>query len=237
MTEVTISLYQGMSHSCSYLTDEIACMHVVDPNFHISPSHYGRLLENGFRRSGDMVYRPGCRSCNACIPARIRVDNFKPDRSQRRTRMLNSDLVIRSRDADLDDNHLLLYRKYLEHRHADGEMSADTIGDMNRFLISDWCETIVIEGWLDEQLVMVAVTDVVDNALSALYTFYDPELPKRSLGTLGILEQIEACRALGFRYLYLGYWIESCRKMSYKSRFSSLETRGPDGHWTLLKNR
>ena len=86
MTEVTISLYQGMSHTCSYLPDEIACMHVVDPNFRITPGHYGRLLEAGFRRSGDMVYRPGCRDCHACVPARIRVNGFRPNRSQRRLR-------------------------------------------------------------------------------------------------------------------------------------------------------
>jgi len=234
MTEVTISLYQGMSHSCSYLADEIACMHVVDPNFNISPSHYGRLLENGFRRSGDMVYRPGCGACNACIPARIRVDRFQPDRSQRRTLKINRDLVIKSRNAELNASHLALYRAYLADRHADGEMTADTIEDMRRFLISDWCETILIEGWLGERLVMVAVTDVVDNALSALYTFFDPELPKRSLGTLGILEQIEACKSLGFRYLYLGYWIENCRKMQYKSRFQALEIRRPEGQWEPL---
>jgi len=236
MTEVTISLYQGMSHSCSYLADEIACMHVVDPNFNISPNHYGRLLENGFRRSGDMVYRPGCRSCKACIPARIRVDQLIPNRSQRRTLKCNSDLVIKSRNAVLGQHHLKLYRKYLEQRHADGEMTAESIHDMNRFLISGWCESIVIEGWLDEQLVLVAVTDVVDNALSALYTFFDPDLPARSLGTLGVLEQIEACKALGFKHLYLGYWIEACRKMSYKSRFSSLEIRDPEGYWKRLKN-
>ena len=114
-------------------------------------------------------------------------------------------------------------------------MSAETIEDMQRFLVSDWCETILIEGWLGERLVFSAVTDVVDNALSALYTYYDPDLPERSLGTLGILEQIEACRSLGFRYLYLGYWIQSCRKMRYKSSFHALETRDPEGYWSLLR--
>lgn len=231
MTEVTISLYQGMSHSCSYLPDEIACMHVVDPNFRITPSHYGRLLEAGFRRSGDMVYRPGCRDCNACIPARIQVNGFRPNRSQRRTMRMNSDLDIRSTKADLDERHLALYRAYLDSRHADGDMTADSIREMQRFLVSDWCETMLIEGWLDERLVLVAVTDVVDNALSALYTFFDPALPRRSLGTLGVLEQIEACRRLGFAHLYLGYWIANCRKMRYKSSFASLETRHPDGYW------
>ena len=113
-------------------------------------------------------------------------------------------------------------------------MSADTIADMQRFLISDWCETILIEGWLGERLVLSAVTDVVDNALSALYTYYDPDMEERSLGTLGILELVEACRSLGFRYLYLVYWIESCRKMRYKSDFSALETRDPEGSWSLL---
>jgi arginine-tRNA-protein transferase len=231
MTEVTISLYQGMSHTCSYLPDEIACMHVVDPNFRITPGHYGRLLEAGFRRSGDMVYRPGCRDCHACVPARIRVNGFRPNRSQRRTLKMNSDLVLRSRKSDLDERHLALYRDYLASRHADGDMSAESIVEMQRFLVSDWCESMLIEGWLDERLVLVAVTDVVDNALSALYTFFDPRLPKRSLGTLAVLEQIAACRRLGFTHLYLGYWIENCRKMRYKSSFSSLETRHPDGYW------
>jgi len=234
MTQVTINLYQGMSHPCSYLAGQVACMHVVDPNFRISSGHYGRLLESGFRRSGDMVYRPGCRECHACIPARIRVNRFRPNRSQRRALKNNSDIVIRSRNAEFDEQHLALYRAYLASRHADGEMSASTIEDMRRFLVSDWCETILIEGWLGEQLVLSAVTDVVDNALSALYTYFDPDLPQRSLGTLGILQQIEACRNLGLRHLYLGYWIESCRKMRYKSDFSGLETRDQEGNWSLL---
>ncbi len=234
MTQVTINLYQGMSHPCSYLAGQVACMHVVDPNFRISSGHYGRLLESGFRRSGDMVYRPGCRECHACIPARIRVNRFRPNRSQRRTLKNNSDIVIRSRNAEFDEQHLALYRTYLASRHADGEMSASTIADMRRFLVSDWSETILIEGWLGERLVLSAVTDVVDNALSALYTYFDPDLPQRSLGTLGILQQIEACRNLGLRHLYLGYWIESCKKMRYKSDFSGLETRDQEGNWSLL---
>jgi arginine-tRNA-protein transferase len=234
MTQVTINLYQGMSHPCSYLAGQVACMHVVDPNFRISSGHYGRLLESGFRRSGDMVYRPGCRECHACIPARIRVNRFRPNRSQRRALKNNSDIVIRSRNAEFDEQHLALYGTYLASRHADGEMSASTIADMRRFLVSDWSETILIEGWLGERLVLSAVTDVVDNALSALYTYFDPDLPQRSLGTLGILQQIEACRNLGLRHLYLGYWIESCRKMRYKSDFSGLETRDQEGNWSLL---
>lgn len=234
MTQVTINLYQGMSHPCSYLAGQVACMHVVDPNFRISSGHYGRLLESGFRRSGDMVYRPGCRECHACIPARIRVNRFRPNRSQRRALKTNSDIIIRSRNAEFDEQHLALYRAYLASRHPDGEMSASTIDDMRRFLVSDWCETILIEGWLGERLVLSAVTDVVDNALSALYTYFDPDLPQRSLGTLGILQQIEACRNLGLRHLYLGYWIKSCRKMRYKSDFSGLETRDQEGNWSLL---
>ena len=231
MTTRHMHFYLSAEHPCSYLPGREARSLFPDPQAMMDTTVYGALVDHGFRRSGCMVYRPGCRDCHACVPARIRVNGFRPNRSQRRTLKMNSDLVVRSRKSDLDERHLALYRDYLASRHADGDMSAESIVEMQRFLVSDWCETMLIEGWLDERLVLVAVTDVVDNALSALYTFFDPRLPKRSLGTLAVLEQIAACRRLGFTHLYLGYWIENCRKMRYKSSFSSLETRHPDGYW------
>ncbi|MEN8214160.1 MAG: arginyltransferase [Pseudomonadota bacterium] len=234
MTDTSIKLYQGTPHGCAYLPEQQAVMHVVDPQFPLSASHYGILLEAGFRRSGNMVYRPGCPSCSACKPARIDTRAFLPNRSQRRCLKKNRDIELRVAPT-LQQQHFELYRKYLMQRHADGEMSADSIADMQQFLLSEWSETLLLEGWLDEQLLFVAVTDVVDNGLSALYTFFDPEMPRRGLGTYGILQQIEQARQLGLKWLYLGYWIAECRKMAYKGNFNALQVLHHNRGWQALK--
>lgn len=114
-------------------------------------------------------------------------------------------------------------------------MSADSIEEMQSFLLSEWSETLLLEGWLDKQLLFVAVTDVVDGGLSALYTFFDPALPQRSLGTYAILQQIEQTRQLGLKWLYLGYWISGCQKMSYKANFSAVQILSQNEGWQTLK--
>jgi arginine-tRNA-protein transferase len=234
MTDISIRLFQGTAHDCSYLPEELAVMQVVDPRFPLTPQHYGRLLEAGFRRSGDIVYRPGCPSCSACTPARIDARAFVPNRSQRRCGRINDDIRL-SIATSLNETHLNLYRSYLRQRHADGEMSAGSIAEMQQFLISEWCETLLLEGWLNRKLLFVAVTDVVDNGLSALYTFFDPELQRRSLGTYAILQQLQQARQLRLEWLYLGYWIAECRKMAYKTNFSPVQLRNHKGEWRPLK--
>lgn len=234
MSNTSIKLYQGTAHLCSYLPEQTAVMQVVDPQFPLSASHYGMLLESGFRRSGDMVYRPGCPACSACKPARIDTGAFQPNRSQRRCLKMNREIELKVTPS-LQERHFRLYQEYLLARHADGDMSADSIEEMQRFLLSEWSETLLLEGWQDQQLLFVAVTDVVDGGLSALYTFFDPALHQRSLGTYAILQQIEQAKQLGLKWLYLGYWVAGCQKMSYKANFSALQVLTRNEGWQALK--
>ena len=234
MSDTSIKLYQGTPHSCAYLPEQTAVMHVVDPQFPLTASHYGMLLESGFRRSGDMVYRPGCPSCSACKPARIDTSTFRPNRSQRRCLKINREIQLRITPS-LQQRHFKLYQEYLQSRHGDGDMSTDSITEMQSFLLSEWSETLLLEGWQDQQLLFVAVTDVVDGGLSALYTFFDPALQQRSLGTYAILQQIEQARQLGLKWLYLGYWISGCPKMSYKANFNAVQILSHNEGWQALK--
>lgn len=233
-TSVSVTLYVGVPHQCSYLENETTTLYIIDPQFSMNSAFYGGLLAQGFRRSGDMVYRPGCEKCHACIPARIPATYYKANRSQKRTCKVNRDIDIRYRSqAGFSDVHFELYNRYLESRHQESGMAEHTQEQMEQFLGCSWGETELIEGWLDDQLVMVAVTDRTPNALSALYTFFDPQLHKRSLGTFGILCQLERCTQLGLPWLYLGYWIENCRKMSYKQAFKPIELL-QEGEWSFL---
>ena len=220
-----IALYLTGEHECSYLPDRSARTLFVDPLARINAPTYQSLLEQGFRRSGSHIYRPACRDCRACISLRIPIYAFAADRSQRRNVRTNAATVrVRDRHPTFDPEHFDLYRRYLLARHPDGAMAEGTADNYRDFLIDPWGgETRLLEFRLGERLMAVAVTDVTPGGLSAVYTFFDPALSARSPGTFAILCQIEAARGLGLPYLYLGYWIEDCRKMNYKTRFRPVE--------------
>jgi arginine-tRNA-protein transferase len=220
-----IALYLTGEHECSYLPDRSARTLFVDPLARISAPTYQSLLEQGFRRSGSHIYRPACRNCRACISLRIPVYAYAADRSQRRNFRSNAaEVTVHDRPPTLDPEHFDLYRRYLLARHPDGAMAEGTADNYRNFLIDPWGgETRLLEFRLGERLMAVAVTDVTPGGLSAVYTFFDPALSSRSPGTFAILCQIEAARGLGLPYLYLGYWIEDCRKMNYKTRFRPVE--------------
>jgi arginine-tRNA-protein transferase len=225
--QASVRLYSSDEQPCSYLSDRRARLVFVDPLAAMDGRRYQWLLEEGFRRSGSLVYRPGCHACEACMPVRLPVHQFVPDRSQRRARQRNRNLQVRFLGAAFDEEHFALYRKYLASRHPDGEMAAD--GDdlsYQRFLIDPWGgETELMELRLDGRLIAVAVTDVLPDGLSAAYTFFDPAERARSLGTYAILRQIEEAQRRRLAHLYLGFWIEPCRKMRYKDRFRPLQVR------------
>ncbi|MEJ2480337.1 MAG: arginyltransferase [Acidihalobacter sp.] len=221
-------------HACSYLQGQVAASLVADPEAPHTPMLYGELLEFGFRRSGEHVYAPRCPDCQACIPTRIPAADFAPSRSHRRCLKRNADLRVNWVPARHTPEYFRLYRKYLSTRHPAGGMDDPTPQEFRDFLISDWCSTEFMELRLDGRLVGVAVTDVLPRAFSAIYTFFDPELSQaRSLGTFAILSQIEEARRRGLSHLYLGYWIEACDKMAYKSRFKPFEIYGSGG-WQRL---
>ena len=231
----SLTLYLSPPHDCSYLENRIASNAVVDPAAKLSPALYGHLLGKGFRRSGDLVYRPHCGECQACVATRIPVADFKPNRSQRRIWRQNKDLDAKFTAPALSDEYFELYQRYLSTRHAHGGMDNPSPESFKDFLLSSWGETRFIEFRDEEKLVAVAVVDVVSDAYSAMYTFFDPALPKRSLGNYAILWMVESAARKKLDWVYLGYWIESCRKMQYKTQFQLLEGYMGES-WQLLPN-
>ncbi|WP_295390772.1 arginyltransferase [uncultured Thiodictyon sp.] len=224
--ERQLALYLTAEHSCSYLDGCRARTLFVDPLARIDSVTYQALVEQGFRRSGAHVYRPACRGCARCVPVRIPVGAFQPNRSQRRNWTRNApELRVIETAAAFDPGHFALYQRYLERRHPAGSMAEDASAESyRRFLVEPWGgETRFLELRLADRLVGVAVTDWLPQGLSAVYTFFDPDLDARGLGTFAVLAQIVTARRLGRPYVYLGYWIEESRKMAYKSTFKPLE--------------
>ena len=218
-----IQLYLTEAHPCSYLSDKQATTAFVDPKYPLDTETYSRLSTMGFRRSGQYIYAPRCTSCKSCIPVRVPVDGFQPTRSQKRCLKRNTDVsAVIEPNIDLDE-HYALYQKYIDTRHSDGDMYPATMTQYRDFIGKPWECTRFIEFRLDEKLIACAVSDWLDDGLSAIYTYYDPELSARSLGTLAILRQIEMAQEQELDYLYLGYWIRDSAKMTYKSKFRPAE--------------
>lgn len=225
-----LGFYLTPRHECSYLADHTARTVFADPQATPDIHTQAVLLAHGFRRSGRYLYRPSCPACNACIPARIPVNAFSANRSQRRCLRLNADLTVQTRPAGFDPAHFELYNRYQASRHPGGEMAASSERQYLEFLAGPWSDTRFCEFRLQEQLLAVAVVDNLGCALSAVYTFYEPALTQRSLGTYAVLWQVEEARRLQMKWVYLGYWIRESGKMRYKANFSPLEIfRG--GRW------
>jgi arginine-tRNA-protein transferase len=219
-----IRIFQTAEHRCGYYPERLARDLVLDPADPALPQLYANALAMGFRRSGAHVYRPACLGCSACRPVRIPVMQFQPDRGQRRCLRRNSDLQLSMLPARRTEENFALYQRYLSSRHVGGGMDQPQPGDFDGFLACTWSPTRFLEWRLDGQLLAVAVTDVLPNALSAVYTFFDPEHASRSLGTNAILCQIEQAKRDGREHLYLGFWLDGHRKMDYKRNFQPLET-------------
>ena len=219
-------------HTCNYFSDRQAVTLVVDPALTLNGKQYTELSALGFRRSGEHVYRPHCPNCRDCIPIRLEVNRFRPNRSQRRVWRMNETLRLVTKPAGFEAEHYALYRQYIQARHPAGGMDNDDPQQYRHFIHTDWCPTQLLELREQDELLAVAVTDELENGLSAVYTFYDPTKLGRSLGTYAILRQIEECRRQNRKWLYLGYWIPDSPKMQYKSRFRPFEYF--DGqHWRL----
>lgn len=223
MSSQNLSLYITAEHECGYYDDRLTSNLIPDPQIEMTRSLYNLLLSKGFRRSGSFVYRPHCKNCSACIPCRIDVEAFKPGRNLRRCLKKNADLKTRLVSAQFKEEYFNLYRSYLNSRHEDGSMADPTREDFTSFLLNDWNTSIFIESRLGEQLLSVAVVDFLPAGPSAVYTFFDTQQSKRSLGSFAILQQIWLCRLYQLPHLYLGYWIDGHPKMDYKRNFSGLE--------------
>jgi arginine-tRNA-protein transferase len=215
---------------CPYLDNRVERKVVTDLSGPNSADLYVRLSRAGFRRSHGLAYRPACPSCSSCIPVRINVPCFENTASFRRIRRANSDLVTANMSAVATNEQYRLFSRYQHLRHNGGDMSAMSYDDY-RVLIEDTpVETRLIEFRDAEgKLVAAMLADQMEDSLSAVYSFFDPDPSDRSSGTYMILWLVEHARELGLAYVYLGYWIENSPKMSYKERFRPLERLGPDG--------
>lgn len=218
-----MTLYRTGEHACGYFPERIARDLVLDPRDPALSGAYPGALLQGFRRSGGHVYRPNCPACRACVPVRLCVHDFRPDRSQRRCLRDNEQVVDRMALPLRTPENFALYRRYLEVRHGDGPMAETDEDDFDRFVASTWSPTRFMELRLGDRLLAVAVCDTTHDALSAVYTFFDPGEHARSLGTLAILRQIAWAKRTGRDFIYLGYWIDGHAKMHYKSRFRPLQ--------------
>ncbi len=222
-SQANIRIYQTVEHACGYWPGRVARDLVLDPTDPMLPSLYGPSLAMGFRRSGGHVYRPNCTGCQACTPVRVRVHDFRPNRAQRRCARRNEDLDVRWVPAARSEENFDLYRRYVGRRHAGGGMDDPSHADFDAFLSCPWSPTHFLEARLDGRLLSVAVTDVVPGALSAVYTFFDPDLVARSLGSFAILSQIAQAQRDLRAHLYLGFWLQDHPKMDYKRSFRPIE--------------
>ena len=195
------------------------------------------LSKQGFRRSQNVLYRPSCSECSACMSARIRVADFVPTKSQKRTVKRNSDLRREATSPWATEDQYALFRRYLDSRHSDGGMADMDIFEFAAMIEETPVRSRVVEYTTDpalgerwRPLTAVCLTDVLDDGLSMVYSFYDPDRLEDSLGTFIILDHIEIAREAGLPYIYLGYWVPGSRKMGYKSKFSALEVY-QGGQW------
>jgi arginyl-tRNA--protein-N-Asp/Glu arginylyltransferase len=225
-------IFRSMPHPCSYLPGRTATMLFFDPRYQLDSDQYAGLVRLGFRRSGDLIYRPQCQACNACIPVRVPVEHFRRDRGQRRVWKRNQDLSVIPRPQVYEQEHFDLYQRYQATRHSGGELNDPDPQKYVTFLCAGGINTVFYEFRHERKLLAVAVTDTLPDGLSAVYTFFDPDEKRRALGVYSVLWQIEEAKARSFPWVYLGYWIQECQKMSYKANYRPLELF-LNGRWVL----
>lgn len=246
-----LQFYVTTGYSCGYLPNKMAQSLIAAPQHLVTADIYSGLIQQGFRRSGKFAYRPHCEHCRECIPVRIILDEFSPNRTQKRVFKQHQHLTTHILQVSYHDEHFTLYAAYQRARHNEGIKSSDAaesddevneteIEQYQNFLCQSNVESVMVEFRDQDRLVMVSVVDIVRDGISAVYTFYDAEGTKAntqkrpSYGTYNILWQAEWAKSLNLPYLYLGYWIKDSAKMAYKQNFKPLQQL-IDGEWVKSK--
>ena len=221
-------------HPCSYLPGRTTTLRAFAAG-RLDGEVYHDFMDAGFRRSGRMVYQPVCEDCRRCVPIRVPVDRFRPDKTQRRCQRRNADLIVAVGEPDLTDEKFDLYRRYVTQWHEKADGTDD--GDDERASLASFLYTSPV-GTLEftyrdpaGHLVAVGIADVCGRSFSSVYFYFDPDHRNRSPGTFGAVQEIAWAARAGIPYYYLGYWVNGCRKMAYKINFRPSELLGSDGKW------
>ena len=217
------------SQKCAYLLDQTEQRLATDISEH--PETHDRLAETGFRRVENWVYKPACPNCNACQPIRVKAEQFKPSRNIARIQTTNRDLRRNLNANRLGLDHYDVFQSYLGQRHEDGQMSSMSFDEFSAMILNSPIDTLLTE-YVDpeDRLMGCILVDRQRDGLSAVYSFFRPEEKKRSLGSFMIVDLINRCNEIGLPYVYLGYYIQQSRKMSYKARFRPYQIFS-DGAW------